>query len=862
VTPEQFARVKELFEAAMDLPEAERASYIEHQAGDDAAVRAEVGRLLAERTRSGVLTGLHSVMCRALDRETVSVSAERRAGQMVSHYRLDRRLGTGGMGEVWLADDLALGRRAAIKLLRPDMGDTLRARLVREAQASARLQHPGIATFHESGEEGGLTWLAMEYVQGRTLRDRLLEGALPVEQALGLGETLLEALVHAHTAGVLHRDVKPENAMLTDDGRVKLLDFGLARWVEELESEEIGPEASTVAAMTRLTAHGAVAGTIGYMSPEQLRGEPVDVRTDLFAAGAVLYESLTGRPAFPGRNLRERMAAILSRDPDPLEGPDIPSGLEVVLARSMAREADERYPDAASFLADLRRAGKGRAVSTLPNTLAVIDFDNLSGDPDDDWIGRGLAESLVADLGRVGGLVPVVRENVLNESAALRGEGKEADALALGRRLGCRWVLAGGFQKMGQALRVTMRIIDVGTGGIVAMEKRDGRLEDLFAMQDQLSAAVATSLDLGQASTETAPDLDVYECYERGMILGERFGKDALVQAVDYLQQAIELDPGYAPALAELAKMNALRFGVTGDPRDLEVAADFARRALRSDPSSGQALAWLGYTLWRSGRSEEALTEERRAADLAADRYDPPYFLGSFLLDAGRPAKALPWFQRCLELRPDFSWALLGLAMAHLTLGHAAEARWVCERVCASQSSPGAVPAPGAIGQLAMWHRYHGELGEARRLALENLRDIETSDHVFRDSARASALCGLGEIALRQDDLEAARVAFDQAIAQLRGRSRGAGLGWVMIYALAGQSRATRSEELLDEALRLEESREGFDFSFPGWVATRYLTLMQMAVAAAALGRREQARELLLRSRAAGLSAALEEPLD
>jgi len=861
VTPEQFARVKQLFAAAVDLPAAAHPAFLERESADDPVVWVEVARLLTQRTRAGSMSGLLQTLADAPQREIVTARAERQPGQIVSHYRLDRRLGAGGMGEVWLAGDLALGRQAAIKLLLPEMGDTLRTRLVREAQASARLQHPGIATFFESGEEGGLTWLAMEYVPGRTLRDRLLEGALPVEQALGVGETLLEALVHAHAAGVLHRDIKPDNIILTEDGRLKLLDFGLARWVEELEPEEPDPDALTVATVTRLTAHGAVAGTIGYMSPEQLRGEPVDVRTDVFGAGAVIYETLAGRPAFPGQGLRERMAAILSRDPDPLKGRGIPAGVGEVLARSVARECDERYPDAASFLADLRRVGEGRALSTLPNTLAVVDFENLSGDPDDDWIGRGLAESLLADLGGVAELKPVARETVLAKSAVLLSEQKKIDALELGRRLGCRWMLAGSYQRMGQALRVTMRLLDVGTGETIGTEKQDGRLDDLFVIQDRLAAAAATSLNVSQASAQSAPDLGVYECYERGMTLGDRFEKDSLARAVEYLTRTIELEPGHVPALAELAKANALRFGITGDPRALDVAAEFATRALSHDPSSGRARAWLGYTSWRKGRPAEALEEAQRASEFEPEQFDPPYFMATFLLDGGRPAESLPWFQRCLELKPNFTWALGGLGFAHLSLGNAAEARWVLERTVAALAQPGAVPFYG-LSLLTMWHRYHGELADARRLALESLQEIESSDHVFRDSTRAAALCLLGDVALRQDDLEAARVAFDQAIAQMRGRSHLPGLGWVMLRALSGQAHATRSPEPLDEALSLESSREGFDFSFGGWTATRYMAFMQMAVAAAKANRQEQARELLQRAREAGLPPALEEPLE
>jgi len=264
MTPQQFAQVKQLFAAAMELPEPERAAFVERESGEDVIVCAEVERLLREQTRGGgAVTGLRRNLDRAIGRQPVSVETERRPGQVVSHYRLEHILGAGGMGEVWRAEDLALGRPSAVKLLRPELGGNLRSRLLREAEASARLQHPGIATFYESGEAGGLTWLAMEYVTGQTLRHRLEKGPLPADEALALGATLLEALVHAHAAGVLHRDVKPENVMITDDGATKLLDFGLAMWSVDPDSvQDAGSPTAT--AITKLTAHGAVAGTVTW----------------------------------------------------------------------------------------------------------------------------------------------------------------------------------------------------------------------------------------------------------------------------------------------------------------------------------------------------------------------------------------------------------------------------------------------------------------------------------------------------------------------------------------------------------------------------------------------------------------------
>ena len=249
-------------------------------------------------------------------------------GQIISHYRLEKRLGAGGMGEIWMATDLALGRPTAIKLLRDELSESMRARLRREAKASARLQHPGIATFYDSGEDKGTTWLAMEHVAGETLRQKLRRGPLDVDDTLSLAAGLLEALIHAHAAGVLHRDIKPDNIMLTSGRTAKLLDFGLAKWIgEQGDPTPAGAGAMSMVAEA-LTAHGAIAGTLGYMSPEQLRGETVDARTDVFAVGAVIHEMLAGRPAFPGATVQERVDAVLSKPAPPLDLAGAPPGLD------------------------------------------------------------------------------------------------------------------------------------------------------------------------------------------------------------------------------------------------------------------------------------------------------------------------------------------------------------------------------------------------------------------------------------------------------------------------------------------------------------------------------------------------------
>jgi TolB-like protein/Tfp pilus assembly protein PilF len=773
-------------------------------------------------------------------------------GQTLSHYLVEKRLGAGGMGEVFLARDLALGRPAALKVLSQPLSSDLRARLQREAEACARLQHPAIATFFEAGDVEGVAFLAMEFVPGETLRERLRRGPLTLPQALVVAGCLLEALNHAHAAGVLHRDIKPENIMLTGGQLAKLLDFGIARFLGPEQGES---EAATDAA---LTAAGAVVGTLGYMSPEQLKGEALDERSDLFSLGAVLYEALSGQPAFPGNTAAERIAAILSGDPPPLTQGESSPEVNAVLARALARDRAQRYPSAASFLADLRAVASGEFVPALPDTLAVIDFENLSKNPDDDWIGSGIAESLAADLSRLSGLGVAAREKLLEARAAQAPGERGADALQLGRLLSCRWVLSGGYQRVGPRLRVTSRLAEVATGETVAAEKLDGALDDIFAIQDRLAASTAQKLrpNGDSLAPQPRPRIDAFERHARGRRLFLRLEKGSFDQARVAYEEAIGADPNYAPALAGLAAVHAMRFTFMTEPAELEAAVGYARRAIEADPDMGEPRVWLGYALMRQGRNNEAAAQQQRAVELDPSNPYACYFGGCTLGFVGQHGEALSLFQRALEIEPRHGWAWLGLGWAHFELGSGAEALWCFEKAVELEQLQGPHRTVGAAGYLGECLRRLGRLEQARRRCLDGLDAVERSDSMYRDSFRGICLCVLGRTALDQGDAEAGRAAFSQSVAHLKGRPRGLGGGQLLVQALAGLARAGEGARFFDEALELFRTRHGHDFSAL-WTCADDVSLLELARAAAAQGRTVDAAELFTRARAAGSKEAL-----
>ena len=737
---------------------------------------------------------------------------------------------------VYRARDLALGRLAALKVLPHGFTATQRQRLIQEAEASSHLQHPGIATFFESGESHGTTFIAMELVEGETLRQRLSRGPATVSEAVAWATSVLEALSHAHAAGILHRDLKPENIMITAPQSAKLLDFGLAK---HLLIED------TQTAITADTA-GVIAGTIGYMSPEQIRNEVLDRRSDVFQVGAVLYETLTGRPAFPGSTAVQRLSAVLTRDPDPIEARDVPPSLTAIVMRALAREPIRRYPSAAAFLTELCNFTAGEWAGDLPDAIVILDFADHTENPQHAWIATGITDALTADLRRVKTLAVLPRDKVPRVRAALDADAStESLAIQVGLRLGCRWALTGAYQTVGEALRVIVYLVETATERTLLTEKVDGTLSELFDLQDRLSATVLAAMNLDphrRTASPRRPTLSAYELYIRGRRLFLRLEKGSMDQARQMYEEAVQLEPNYALALSGLASFHAMQYTFATDSKTLLLAESYARRAIQNDASLADAHNWLGYALWRLGSDREAHTEWLRAIALEPSWFFPYYFAGSIGHLVGAADNGLGHLQRAVELEPHLSFPVWGLACLHTQLGNYPEALWCFERTRTVDRAAGdASHWAGFGGFHGECLRRNGRLDEARRVCVEALEEVEKSDHMYRDSNRVMCLVTLGRIALQQGDLTAARAAYGQAIAHVHGRQRTLAGGWLVTEALAGLAVAGEGPFKFDEAIQLYEQRDRFDFSWL-WFCADDVTLLDLARAAWALGRKDEAR--------------------
>ncbi|HVH68062.1 MAG TPA: protein kinase [Gemmatimonadales bacterium] len=444
-------------------------------------------------------------------------------GRTLGQYQILERLGEGGMGTVYRAHDPRLERSLAIKVLRADRvaDEERRKRFVREARSASALNHPNIITIYDIGQAEGADFIAMEWVQGRTLDQLIGTQGLPVPEALRYAVQMADALARAHAAGIIHRDLKPANIMVTDDGRVKILDFGLAKLVERSESQPASQAFDTEA--------GVILGTVSYMSPEQAEGRPLDARSDIFSFGAVLYEMLTGKCAFPGNTPTAALAAVLMREPKPLREivPAIPTDVARIVTCCLAKEPDRRFQHMADVTIELQAVLEARVVprpAEVPS-IAVLPFADLSPQRDQENFCDGITEELITALSNVEGL------RVVSRTSSFRFKGKLQDIREIGAELNVRMILEGSVRRAGALQRVTVQLINVGDGYHLWSERYDRDVQDVFVIQDEIAQAVAETLKtrlLGQLTIRAVAARDNALNFHHAMRLNPLPRPDAL----------------------------------------------------------------------------------------------------------------------------------------------------------------------------------------------------------------------------------------------------------------------------------------------------------------------------------------------
>jgi len=611
------------------------------------------------------------------------------AGTRLGIYEIVALLGAGGMGEVYRAYDTRLGRQIAIKVLPDDLASTSErlARFEREAQIVASLNHPNIVTLHSIEEAAGSRFLTMELVEGTNLADLVTPGGLPVAQALDLMIPLADALAAAHGKGVVHRDLKPANVMVTRDGHVKVLDFGLAKLIRDTP----GPQQPSTQTMTApLSTAGAVLGTVPYMAPEQIVGEAVDARTDLFSFGILAFEVVTGQRPFGGQTAWHVTTAIVREDPPPLTSlrKGVPPDLERIVGRCLRKQPGDRFQsalDLANELRGLRRRLEHGIVPAATGTptlasIAVLPFANRSADPDDEYFSDGLADELLGLLSKIKGL------RVSARASSFQFRGTSLPVAEIGKALNVATLLDGSVRRAAKRVRISVQLVKVSDGYHLWSETYDRTIEDIFAVQDDIAQSVVKELrttllgeaadsgasgrakaEVNRAAKGRSSDPEAHRLYLLARHFMDQLTREATAKAIPHLRKAVERDPGFALAWAELSVAHAREVGWGLVPADegCQHSREAVERSLALEPDLADAhaqMAWIRLFLDWDWRGAEASLS--RALDLAPGSASVLRLSGVLASVLGRPEQAIRIFRGALEMDPLSAAAYHSLGLA------------------------------------------------------------------------------------------------------------------------------------------------------------------------------------------------------
>ncbi|MGA3212725.1 MAG: protein kinase [Terriglobales bacterium] len=601
-------------------------------------------------------------------------------GTTISHYKVLGTLGSGGMGVVYRAEDTRLGRQVALKCLPPGVASDpqMVERLLREARSASALNHPNICTVHEVDEANGHHFIAMELLEGQTLRERIASGPIATDELVRLAIEISDALEAAHRKGIVHRDIKPGNVFLTQRGEAKVLDFGLAK-LERSKLAAGGPSLTAATAFmddAQLTSPGQAVGTIAYMSPEQARGEEVDARSDLFSFGVVLYEMATGVPAFPGATSAIIFDAILNRQPVPPSrlNASVPSALEHIISKLLEKDCPLRYQNASGLLADLRRVQRDgssvKAVSGLSSrvrkagktidSLAVLPLTNATGDSELDYLGDAIAEGVIDALAHL----PKLR--VVPRSKAFRFRDQADDPQTAGRELEVRAVLSGRVTRRNDRLSIRAELIDVAKDAQLWGAQFNCGANDALDVQEEIARHVTEKLagptSGGSKAAKIAPrpaaspvNKEAHQLFLRGTHHANKWTPEGLQRGIEFCRQAIDVDPMYAPAYAAMAISHALLavVGRVDSAQTFRQAKACARRAIELDETLSEAHAALCIThAFGDFNLAESLGEGKRALELNPSSTISRYAYGQVLADCARLDEAIELVREGCEIDP------------------------------------------------------------------------------------------------------------------------------------------------------------------------------------------------------------------
>jgi len=729
--PAQLEKIEEIFYAALEQEPDQVAQFLDTACEGDELLRRKVEALLASRQRVGsfIETSAVGIATRIIE----TGQADSLVGQTIGHYKISESIGTGGMGEVYLATDIVAGRNAALKLLplRFTADAERLKRFEQEARAVVGLNHPNIVTVYEIGKERSIHYIASELIEGATLRDRVTRGRMEVGEAVDIAIQVASALAAAHQARIIHRDIKPENIMLRPDGYAKVLDFGIAKLAEQELPTTMPRDQALLLAETNL---GSILGTVRYMSPEQASGAPVDKRTDIWSLGVVLYEMVTGHEPFIGDTPREVMTSILEKEPPAVTtyNKHSPADLRQIIGKALRKGRTERYQSAGEMLQALKNLRHKLELKAAPlwvrwarspialvllllvaaialaipfyrhqnpstslppeKSIAVLPLENLSDAKENTYFADGIQDDLLSDLSKIKELKVISRTSVMQYKGDRARNLKE-----IAQQLGVSHVVEGSVRRAGKQIRVSVQLIDARTDIHLWAEHYDRDVEDVFAIQTEIAQQIAeqlhTKISLAEKSAiERAPtsDIGAFDLYNRARNIylaatNSNSGKEDLLEAADLLNQALARDSSYFEAYCQLAGIHDLLYILAHDhsPRRLALAEAAVNAALRLSPDAAETHLARAVHFYSGLNYDAALTELELARKSLPNDCRVFELAGLIKNRQGKFKEALPELEHAVQLDPRNVYRFEQLATPYWFLRDYPKARAVYDRALA-----------------------------------------------------------------------------------------------------------------------------------------------------------------------------------